>query len=69
MQETDLLDFATDLIRQAESACAETDPAMEQAAGLVYVGDVYALLVARAGGTGPCAEIVAARETVWPFIR
>lgn len=68
MQETDLLDFATDLIRQAESACAKTDPGMEQAAGLVYVGDVYALLVARAGGTGLCAE-TASREDVWPFIR
>lgn len=69
MERAGLLDFVMDLIRQVETACEETDPGMQQAAGMVYVGDVYALLVTRDGESGLVRETVATRESVWPFIR
>lgn len=69
MGQAGLLDFALDLIRQAETACAETDTGMQEVAGMVYVGDVYALLVTRASGGPPAAGAAASRDGVWPFIR
>ncbi len=64
-----LLDFALDLIRQAETECAETDAGMRQAAAMVYVGDVYALLVTHDTAAVPTAESHGGSRSVWPFIR
>jgi hypothetical protein len=63
--------FSRNLIDRAESDCAETDPGMVAAAAMVYVGDVYALLVCR-GNTERPQAVSAARERdeeLSPFIR
>lgn len=65
-------DVSMTLIQQAESECAAHDPDMVSAAGMVLVGDVYALLVC--GGDAPPYRPprASAREhddALSPFIR
>lgn len=65
-------DFSMTLIHRAEHDCAEHDPAMADAAAMVLVGDVYALLVCR-DDTRPyvSSRVDASRGTdaLSPFIR
>lgn len=63
------MDFVLNLIRQAEHACAEADPGMQEAAAMVYVGDVYQLLITRPGACYALPAPIESRDTVWPFIR
>lgn len=62
-----LLDLVAQIVRQAETACLDGDAAMRDAAGMVYVGDVYALLLTLADRDDPPAT--GASDSVWPFIR
>jgi hypothetical protein len=65
-------DFCQSLIRDAEQECAENDPGMTDAAAMVLVGDVYALLVCHGEtSTAPESHYSTARENddLSPFIR
>ncbi|MBI3899862.1 MAG: hypothetical protein HY308_16420 [Gammaproteobacteria bacterium] len=44
MNSNALSDLSKELINEAESACAESDPEMRESAGMVLVGDIYAVL-------------------------
>lgn len=70
MSHSPIDDFCRNLILEAEHDCAESDPGMTDAAAMVLVGDVYALLVSR-GETGKDSPHDAAREDdgLYPFIR
>lgn len=64
--------FSMALIDQAERDCAIQDPEMAEAAGMILVGDVYALLICRDDAPSRNVAIVeaTARENgVRPFIR
>ena len=65
-------DFSKALINRAEHDCAVSDPGMADAAAMVLVGDVYALLVcdtvARGDPTTPAAP-ASRDDELLPFIR
>jgi hypothetical protein len=64
-------DFCRSLILEAEQECAESDPGLTDAAAMVLVGDVYALLVTH-GETSLADErkpIAREDDGLSPFIR
>lgn len=72
MKRDSLNDLSKTLLHDAEDACAESDPEMCEAAGMVLVGDVYALLVSL--GDGPRGDAHTPQpegedDELEPFIR
>lgn len=63
--------ISLELIEKAERACGK-DADLREAAGLVYVGDIYAMLTAM-GETpaSPLAPKIGEHDnnSVWPFLR
>jgi hypothetical protein len=68
MEPSGLLDIARKLVREAEHLCGDADVGMQEAAAMVYVGDVYALFVINATDGERCKEVAPA-DAIWPFIR
>jgi hypothetical protein len=52
------------LVEQAETNCQD-DPSMKDAAGMVYVGDVYSLYAA----ADKAVNTESVSDELWPFIR
>ena len=65
-------DISMTLIHRAEDECAEHDPDMMSSAGMVLVGDVYALLVCHGENVSPQPpghDADESEEGLSPFIR
>ena len=67
MDSEQVMDFSVALVEQAETGCQD-DPGMKDAAGMVYVGDIYALYAA-AGAVVNQENTAAPSGDLWPFIR
>jgi len=64
-------DISRTLIDRAEDECAEHDPELMSSAGMVLVGDVYALLVCHGDEAAPAPkrEAPESDDELSPFIR
>ena len=67
MDSEHVMDFSVALVEQAETGC-EDDPGMRDAAGMVYVGDIYALYAAADDAVNQ-ESVSAPSGDLWPFIR
>jgi hypothetical protein len=64
-------DISNALIYRAEDECAEHDPELMSSAGMVLVGDVYALLVCHGDEASPAPkrDTRQSDDELSPFIR
>lgn len=64
MNSIHVMDCSVALVEQAETNCQD-DPSMKDAAGMVYVGDVYSLYAA----ADKAVNTESVSDELWPFIR